>query len=233
MKMKVCSSKNCQQPRKSISEFSKAKNMKDGLQLWCKECVKEYHNEYYDQNKIKIAKYHKEYNDNAENKIKRAKYCSAFNAKPKNKERKAKYDRDYYLKNREKIRLRHKDYNTRLKVKNRNKERKRNRSKIDLNFRLTNNLRNRIRRALIGYSKSLSTMFLIGCDIDYLMYHLQEQFTKGMSWDNYGDWHIDHIKSCAKFDLSKPEEQRKCFNYTNLQPLWAIDNWKKGSRYDS
>ena len=46
-------------------------------------------------------------------------------------------------------------------------------------------------------------------------------------WDNYGEWHIDHIKPCAKFDLTKLEDQKKCFNYTNLQPLWAIDNYKK------
>ena len=72
-------------------------------------------------------------------------------------------------------------------------------------------------------------MFLIGCEIDYLMFHIQEQFTKGMNWDNYGlhGWHIDHKIPCAKFDLSKESEQLKCFNYTNLQPLWAIDNLKK------
>jgi hypothetical protein len=50
-----------------------------------------------------------------------------------------------------------------------------------------------------------------------------------MNWDNYGfyGWHIDHIRPCASFDLSKPSEQRKCFNYTNLQPLWATENWGK------
>ena len=77
----------------------------------------------------------------------------------------------------------------------------------------------------------MSTMFLIGCEIDYLMYHIQCQFTKGMSWDNYGFWHIDHKLPCVKFDLSKPIEQRKCFNFKNLQPLWAIDNIKKSDNY--
>ena len=48
-----------------------------------------------------------------------------------------------------------------------------------------------------------------------------------MSFENYGKWHVDHIKPCAKFDFTKPEEQVKCFHYTNLQPLWAIDNIKK------
>lgn len=51
-----------------------------------------------------------------------------------------------------------------------------------------------------------------------------------MNWDNYGEWEIDHIKPCASYDLSKPKEQRKCFNYMNLQPLWAEENLRKGSK---
>ena len=80
--------------------------------------------------------------------------------------------------------------------------------------------------ALNGNPKLETTMKLVGCSIDKLKQHLEKQFKKRMSWDNYGlgGWEIDHIKPCAKFDLSKPEEQRKCFHYTNLQPLWAIDN---------
>jgi len=53
-----------------------------------------------------------------------------------------------------------------------------------------------------------------------------------MTWSNYGKgWHIDHIKPCASFDLSNPEQQKICFHYTNLQPLWAIDNIKKGAKF--
>jgi hypothetical protein len=75
------------------------------------------------------------------------------------------------------------------------------------------------------------TMELTGCSKEYLHRHLEMQFTDGMNWDNYGEWHIDHIHPCASFDLENPEEQRKCFHYTNLQPLWAIDNIKKGAKY--
>lgn len=74
-------------------------------------------------------------------------------------------------------------------------------------------------------------MELVGCSIDKLKQHLESKFTEGMSWDNYGDWHVDHIKPCASFDLSDPEQQRLCFNYKNLQPLWAADNLSKGDSY--
>ena len=61
--------------------------------------------------------------------------------------------------------------------------------------------------------------------------HLEAQFKPGMTWDNYGlkGWHVDHIRPCASFDLRDPEQQRRCFHYTNLQPLWAEENLKKGS----
>jgi hypothetical protein len=53
-----------------------------------------------------------------------------------------------------------------------------------------------------------------------------------MSWDNYGyeGWHIDHIKPIAKFDLSDPIQRAQCFHYSNLQPLWALDNMRKHAR---
>ena len=63
---------------------------------------------------------------------------------------------------------------------------------------------------------------------------MESKFTEGMSWENQGKngWHIDHKKPCSKFDLSKPEEQKKCFHFTNLQPLWWEDNLKKSDKYE-
>lgn len=72
------------------------------------------------------------------------------------------------------------------------------------------------------------TMELLGCSLDHATKHLESKFTTGMAWENYGEWHIDHIKPCASFNLEDPEEQKKCFHWTNLQPLWAIDNIRKG-----
>lgn len=100
-------------------------------------------------------------------------------------------------------------------------------------FKILHNLRRRMRSAINGSFKCNTTRQLLGCTTDAIRNHLEARFTKGMSWHNYGikGWHIDHIKPCASFDLTDPEEQRQCFHYTNLQPLWAEENIKKGSKY--
>jgi len=93
-------------------------------------------------------------------------------------------------------------------------------------------LRHRIKEAIKHNYKSAHTLELLGCSIEQLKQHLETHFQAGMTWKNYGKWHVDHIKPCARFDLSKSEEQKICFNYKNLQPLWAIDNLKKGCKFE-
>jgi hypothetical protein len=102
----------------------------------------------------------------------------------------------------------------------------------DIDFKLRGVLRARVRAAITRSSgaKSRKTTRLIGCSIERLRQHLEAQFTEGMTWDNHGEWHIDHIKPCASFDLANEAQQRECFNYTNLQPLWAKDNLSKGAK---
>ncbi len=94
-------------------------------------------------------------------------------------------------------------------------------------------LRNRLGQALkaIKKEKSISTTNLLGCSIKEFKRYIELKFKNGMNWENYGKWHLDHIKPVAKFDLNNLEEQKKCFHYTNLQPLWAIENIKKGAKY--
>ena len=72
----------------------------------------------------------------------------------------------------------------------------------------------------------------VGCDVKTLRDHLETQLKDGMTWENQGEWHIDHIKPCASFDITKEDERMKCFNYTNLQPLWGTENMSKGSTHD-
>lgn len=109
---------------------------------------------------------------------------------------------------------------------------KKNRWKNDLTYKIKEILRGRLYKAIKGYSKEKSAMLLIGCSIDELKLYIEQQFKKNMSWDNYGEWHIDHIKPCSLFDFNNLEEQQKCFHYTNLQPLWALENLTKSNKYE-
>lgn len=90
----------------------------------------------------------------------------------------------------------------------------------------------RIRAVLSGRAKTSATAELLGCSIDELREHLESQWLPGMSWENWtkDGWHIDHIRPCSSFNLSDPEQQRQCFHYTNLQPLWWEDNLQKGAK---
>ena len=75
-------------------------------------------------------------------------------------------------------------------------------------------------------------MELIGCTIEEFWNHLEKHFKPGMTWENYGKagWEMDHIIPCANFDLIVPEQQKQCFHYTNLQPLWVHENMSKGKK---
>jgi hypothetical protein len=83
---------------------------------------------------------------------------------------------------------------------------RKNRRHNDINYKVLKNLRNRLWKVLNENTKFKSTINLLGCSIEQLREHLQKQFRPGMTWDNYGQWHIDHIRPCASFDLSKKSE---------------------------
>lgn len=106
-----------------------------------------------------------------------------------------------------------------------------NRSHTHPEFKIRKNLRTRIYHAIKSTKKIDTTMRLVGCSLEYLMAYLESKFTDGMNWNNYGQWHIDHIRPCASFDLTDLNQQKQCFHYTNLQPLWGKDNLSKGDRY--
>lgn len=105
----------------------------------------------------------------------------------------------------------------------------RERHKKDIDFKLRNNLRSRLRAALKNNSKKGRTLDYLSCTIDKLKKHLESQFKDGMTWKNYGTygWHIDHIIPLARFRLANEEEIKKACHYTNLQPMWAKENWSK------
>lgn len=110
--------------------------------------------------------------------------------------------------------------------------RRKARRRSDPNFRILVNLRTRYYLALTGAVKrSATTRELLGCSIPQLRDYLESKFQVGMSWENYGPvWHVDHKRPCASFDLTDPAQQFACFHYTNLQPMFASENLRKGAR---
>jgi hypothetical protein len=147
--------------------------------------------------------------------------------------------KEYVLKNKEKVygkrkiwtqnnKEKSKKYKSKWRLKNPNYHK--NWLDSDIKNKITHNLRCRINVALKRKTKSKKTIELIGTSIENLWIHLEKSFKPGMTRENYGKWHIDHIRPCSSFDLSKPEEQSICFHYSNLMPLWAEENLKKGSK---
>lgn len=98
---------------------------------------------------------------------------------------------------------------------------------------LRSRLRARIQKLLkaSGVRKGHLTQWLVGCSMFKLREHIESLFKPGMNWFNRSLWHIDHKRPCASFDLTKIEEQLKCFHFSNLEPLWAYENMSKGKKY--
>jgi len=105
----------------------------------------------------------------------------------------------------------------------------------DPNGYVTMIMRARVYKAIKYFSTRQDkehTYEYIGCTVEDLRTHLELQLTDGMTRENQGEWHIDHIRPCASFDLDVEEERHRCFHYTNLQPLWGAENMSKSDTYD-
>lgn len=203
MNTKVCT--KCKR-EKLVDKFYKDKKRKDGLRGWCKECFMEVDALWRLKNKEKTKRIRKRYNK-------------------KNKTIKLMRDKKWRESNSKKVTEYRKEWQGNHKEYFREKSRNKN-----IQARITNRLQTRIWSALKKAEKSKRTVELLGCSIKAFMIYIEIQFTKGMSWVNYGKWHIDHMVPCSYFNLTDSKEQSVCFHYTNLQPLWAIDNLRKGNR---
>jgi hypothetical protein len=235
-KTKLC--RKCGQT-KDVELFGADKNSSDGRRYECKQCRSGNEKHVYEVSKGKISARAKKYKDKNRGKVRAAgrKYyhkhkeeallyrqenaerirTNARTYRNRIRPRAIAYFRDYYRRNKKQLIAKQGVYVT-------------GRLKVDINFRILSYLRGRVYRALMGYSKAAKTKELLGCSIEELRAHIESKFLKGMTWDNYGQWHMDHIIPCCSFNMSIPEEQRRCFHFTNLQPLWAIDNIRKGGR---
>jgi hypothetical protein len=217
METKVCSI--CKND-KDIFEFGKSKSSKDGLLYCCKKCNSERGKKYVKENPKKVLEQQKKWRDkNPEWVYNRHKKWREENSELVNEIR-----RNWLNKNPEK----RKEYRENYKL--RKHERRKERRDNDPVFNLTNRMRCRIWKYLniLEITKRNKTFDIVGCSPVFLKEHLEKQFTDGMNWGNQENWHIDHIipLSSAK---TEDELYRLC-HYTNLQPLWAEDNLKKGNK---
>jgi hypothetical protein len=232
--------------------FYKNKNIKDGFHNHCKVCVKE----YKANNKKRLKEYHKEYN--IKNKEIKKEYYKEYrlNNKEKIKEYQKQYIKEYHLNNKEKIKEYSKEYyeNNREKAKEYYLNNKEKINKYNKEYRLNNKvkrnefLKNRRQndnlfkfssytRSLINnsfkrnnnkFKKNPKTEIILGCTIEEFRSYIEMKFDKKMTFENYGKWHLDHI---IPISIAKTEEEIiKLNHYTNFQPLWAIDNLKKGNK---
>jgi hypothetical protein len=176
------------------------------------------HKEYKKQWRLKNIEKVKLQEKKSRNKNKEKIKIRVKNWYNKNKEYALNYAKQYRIKNKEKIKIRKKIYN-RLYEKR-------------LDVKIVKTLRKRILLALKGTFKASNTLILTGApNWEFVWKHLESTFKLGMTRENHGKiWQIDHVIPCASFDLYKPEEQFKCFHYSNLQALFVHENLSKGSK---
>lgn len=229
MEKKICS--KCKE-EKEVCEFQKNSHSKDGYRSECSLCSKKqkekipkekilnYAKKFRETNREKIREQQKKYYQNnidkerARNKEKRELLKQNKPVKPTKTKEELKLTKQEWIKNNREI----------------NNQKKRNKYKNNIYYRISLNVRNRMNSFLKSKNiqKKNKTFNIVGCSPDFLKEYIENQFIVGMTWDNRNEWHIDHIipLSSAKTE----EEFYKLCHYTNLQPLWAEDNLKKSNK---
>lgn len=201
---------------KTITEFFKDKYHKTGYTHQCKNCFKQYNEKNRESRKIYYESY-----------------------KLKNKEKIKKRSAAWYLKNKESYRKKQNESYKKFYADNKQRLIKKsviyNKKRYDNNptHRLCHHFSNRLRSSILNKEKNRA-FWLVDYTKEQLIKHIESLFKEGMSWGNYGDWHIDHKKPIAAFNFTsyKSKEFKECWSLENLQPLWANENIRKGKKYE-
>jgi hypothetical protein len=196
---------------KLLCNFQNKKNGKFGKHYYCKLCTSQYKKQYRKNNKDYINQYNKQF-------IKKK--------SEEDKKRAKEYQEQYRKNNKQRIKQWREDNKLRAKQYQKNK-----REKYPL-YKMICNIRNLVGSSMKrqGYSKSSKTHKILGCDYETFKKHIERQFTKGMNWNNQGEWHYDHIIPISSAQTE--EEVIKLNHYTNFQPLWAEDNLIKSNKIE-
>jgi hypothetical protein len=240
MELRTCN--KCKEV-KPLEGFYKVKRGKSGRTRVCVACYRKDQKEYYKKNRESFSKRWRDYAKN--NKEKRKNYHAEHYKE--NKERICKERKEYRNNNKEKVRRQNNELyhkymadpairKQRLATKAKYEKGKRENNPV---YRITCNMRGGMYRGLKGLHKTSRTFSYIDKSPEELMNYLEKQFTEGMSRENYGEWHVDHIRPLASFEFDKYKEGSaefeallgEAWHYTNLQPLWATDNISKGATW--
>lgn len=240
---KVCVICGIEKPK---SDYHKNLCTQGGIQSKCIECMSAFKkNRYWNNRDEELSKMTKS-RMKPENILQRKSYYidnkkeyseryKKYMSNPIKAENKKNVSRLYNSNNFEKVSAYRKEYSQRPEVKSRKRDYHNTRKSTDMQYVLKRRLRFRLRSAIKlaskGAYKYKSSLDLLGCDIIFFKKYIENKFTDGMSWDVISLIDIDHIKPCSKFDLTNIDEQKKCFYYTNLQPLWKLDNQIKSAKY--
>jgi hypothetical protein len=201
-----------------IEQFHHDSSRPSGVYPSCKECNRKEKRRYFATNRRKVLDGMKRHRDSH-----KAEYAARRKA---DIERRRQWHRNWKQRNKEHCKAWRTAYAERRKH--------------DPVWKMKKMLRNRLLYVLreAGTTRCEGTLSLLGCSFETFVTHIESLFQQGMTWDNHGrwktgepmKWHIDHIRPCASFDLTDPEQQKQCFHYTNLQPLWADQNLIKNAR---
>ena len=227
--MKIC---NTCKIEKSSDSFHKDNKAKDGLSYRCKDCAIEISRKWYSDHTEHAAKTRKiRYAKRKPEIIKKVReWCL------KNPEKRFKIHRKWYEANKEtkkiKDKIRYELLKPHIMELAKLRERKR---RFNPSHRLSKNISRGIAHSLYYKKNGRHWETLVGYSVSQLIQHLERLFIEGMSWDNYGNlgWTIDHKMPISAFNYETPEDKdfKKCWALNNLQPMWAIDNIKKGCKF--
>ena len=214
--MKTC--KKCN-TTKDIKDFNNRKDSRDGKDIYCKKCKYAFRKQWISSPDVARLQKEKHTTKSRERYAKNPIQRKLANNKwqQNNREKISEYHKLYLVNNREKINAYQRQYAF-------------NRKKQDINFKMRANLRSRVSIAIVNNQKSGSAIKDLGCSIEELKLYLESKFQTGMSWENYGEWEIDHIKPLSAFDLSDREQFKQACHYTNLQPMWWQQNITKSNK---
>lgn len=202
------------------SNYNKQNNKLSGLASSCKDCRHKRDHEFYVDNKERITAYGRN-------------YMQSYRQQDGYKEKHSEYMQDYKLNDEQRSNRKEyrKEYNQQPEIKKKNNDNFKKRYREEPTFRLRYLVSSHIYNYL-NNKNGKSVKEILPYNMEELKCHLESLFQPGMTWDNHGDWHIDHIIPVTnfKFDSVDHPEFKECWKLSNLQPLWALDNIHKSNK---